>query len=119
MNNVKTQINSAIHNAYYDLSFVEISEYPSNFWKWVFTDKGSAFFDAFVSMAKRTKSKGFKNYGAKGLVEIMRWHTPIRDGGKLFKICNDYTSGLARLAMLVEPELDGFFRTRSPKGGAS
>ena len=44
---------------------------------------------AFVKYALQAKQKGFDNYSAKSLFEIIRWHTPIK-GGDVFKINNNY-----------------------------
>jgi len=43
----------------------------------------------FVEITKETKSKGFTVYSAKGIFELIRWHTPIR-GNDRFKLNNNY-----------------------------
>ena len=44
-------------------------------------------YKAFTRYAREAKHKGFKNYSAKSLFEIIRWHTTIK-GGRVFKIDN-------------------------------
>ena len=63
-------------------------------------------------------SKGFKNYGSKGIFEIMRWHRGggIKSDG--WKCNNNYTSDYARKFMKLYPQHQGFFRTRTKKNFA-
>ena len=58
--------------------------------------------------------RGFKHYGAKSIMERIRWHTdtPDKDGKSTFKINNNYTAFYARGFMIKYPNHDGFFRTR-------
>ena len=55
-------------------------------------------YKAFVRYALQAKQKGFKNYSAKSLFEIIRWHTPIKADG-VFKINNNYAPDYARKMM--------------------
>ena len=59
--------------------------------------------------------KGFKNYGSKGIFEVIRWNkcSPIKSDG--FKLNNNYTSDYARKFMLHYPEHKEFFRVRKIK----
>jgi hypothetical protein len=68
----------------------------------------------FLHYAKRTKSKGFKNYSANGIFEIIRWHTGLKKGD-VFKINNNYRPDYARKMMDEYPEFKGFFRVRTLK----
>jgi hypothetical protein len=56
--------------------------------------------------------KGFKNYGSKGIFEIIRWNQEgeIKEDG--FKLNNNFTSDYARKFMEEYPEHKGFFRLR-------
>ena len=58
--------------------------------------------------------RGFKNYGAKGVMERVRWDTdqPTVDGKSRFKINNNYTAFYARKFMIHYPQYKGFFRIR-------
>jgi len=64
----------------------------------------------FQRFAIEAKTKGFKRYSAKGIFEIIRWHTPARKG--IFKIDNNYHADYARKMMYEFPSFVGFFETR-------
>lgn len=66
---------------------------------------------AFVKYAKQAKARGFKHYSAKGIFEIIRWHTGVSGNGE-FKLNNNYHAGYARKMMKMYPEFEGFFRIR-------
>jgi len=68
-------------------------------------------YKAFVRYALQAKQKGFVNYSAKSLFEIIRWHTPIK-GGDVFKINNNYAPDYARKIMAENESFKGFFRLR-------
>jgi len=68
----------------------------------------------FLKYSIEAKLKGFNNYSAKGIFEIMRWHTKIRGKGE-FKIQNNFTPDYARKLMKYHPEFKGFFRIRKLK----
>ena len=73
--------------------------------------------EAFKKYAFQAKAKGFKNYGAKGIFEIIRWHTGVTAETGDYKIGNNYTPDYARKMMKEFPEFEGFFRTRELKAG--
>lgn len=58
--------------------------------------------------------RGFRHYGAKSIMERIRWHTdtPDDEGRSTFKINNNYTAFYSRGFMEKYKEHDGFFRTR-------
>lgn len=61
--------------------------------------------------------KTHRRYGAKAIQEEMRWLTYRRDNDQQFKVNNNYTSSVCRLAMLMFPdELIGFFKPRNRLG---
>jgi hypothetical protein len=73
-------------------------------------------FGQFCKHAKALIKAGRKHYGAKTIIELVRYHTDIRQkGDEAFKVNNNYTSYLARLCMLVYPETDGLFDLRTVK----
>ena len=60
---------------------------------------------------------GYQKYGMKALLERVRWHTMIDaldDAG--FKISNNHAPYYARLFHKLNPDFDGFFRTKRVKG---
>lgn len=65
----------------------------------------------FVKFSKEAKQKGFEHYSAKGIFEIIRWHTAA-SGNDQFKLNNNYHADYARKMMIEYPEFEGFFRTR-------
>ena len=71
-------------------------------------------YKAFRLFASQAKQKGFKNYSAKSLFEIIRWHTPIKSG-EVFKIDNNYAPDYARKMMAENESFKGFFRVRELK----
>ena len=59
---------------------------------------------------------GWKHYGIKTLLEIVRWHSDIKAPEKCFKISNNHAPYYARLFHKLHPEFDGFFRTHRVEG---
>lgn len=70
--------------------------------------------EMFVQYSKLAKEKGFKNYSANGIFEIIRWNTSAH-GDDMFKINNIYRADFARKMMMEYPEFNGFFRVREVK----
>lgn len=68
-------------------------------------------FSEFVKFAFEAKRKGYKKYSAKGIFELIRWHTKV-SGHDGYKLNNNYHADYARLTMQRFPELNGFFITR-------
>lgn len=69
-------------------------------------------YDQLKALALRLKKVGVESYGMKALFEILRFNALLSVDNK-FKLSNNYTSLYARLLMQQEPELAGFFVTRS------
>jgi hypothetical protein len=67
---------------------------------------------ALRALAFQMLGNGVRQYGIKGLFEILRWQFALQTKGEPFKLCNDYTSRYARLLVKLNPELDGFFEMR-------
>lgn len=72
-------------------------------------------YEAFKTKAHETIDKGFKHYSAKGIFEIIRWHTGVASNGDCFKVNNNYSSFFARLFEIEYPKYKGFFRNRKSK----
>lgn len=70
--------------------------------------------DEFKKYAFQAKKREFKNYSAKGIFEIIRWHTDTK-ANDFFKLNNNYHADYARKMMSEFPEFSGFFRVRELK----
>ena len=70
--------------------------------------------ELFKRFSNEAKQKGFKHYSAKGIFEIIRWHTGA-SGNDHFKLNNNYHADYARKMMNEYPSFKGFFRTRELK----
>ncbi len=70
--------------------------------------------ESFKKYSFQAKEKGFDNYSAKGIFEIIRWHTGI-SGNDMFKLNNNFHADYARKMMLEFPNFNGFFRLRELK----
>ena len=89
--------------------------YPKAFWDWL--SDNIHVLNAFAKLALRTQARGIQHYSADGLCHVLRFGSAIRDANRSgYKINNSYVAGLARLAMVLHPRLDGFFTTRTPPG---
>lgn len=89
--------------------------YPDGFWEWL--AENEHIYREFVKLARQGKDRGMKTWSARSIVEVMRWQTALRQrGDDSLKINDHAVPGLARLAMAREPDLEGFFRTRTPPG---
>lgn len=77
--------------------------------------------DLFVAFAKAKYNRGYKHYGAKAVMERVRWETDAGavHGAKDFKLNNNHTAFYARRFNKMYPEIsDGaFFRTRDTEPG--
>lgn len=78
-------------------------------------DATPAIWTLFERFALQAVSRGRGRYGARAIVELVRWHVDVELGGD-FKLRNDYTPFLARLFALAHPahaELFAFREQRS------
>ncbi len=67
----------------------------------------------FEKYAMDLARRGFQHYGAKAVVERMRWHLNIElPVGEEFVMNNNYTSRLARRFVELHPEHGSLFRMR-------
>jgi hypothetical protein len=67
---------------------------------------------ALRNLALQMLGNGVREYGIKGLFEILRWQFALQTKGEPFRLSNDFTSRYARLLVKNNPELDGFFVMR-------
>lgn len=66
-----------------------------------------------IELARELKDIGYRHYGIKSLLEVVRWRRRTNgpdDRG--FKLNNDFSSRYARLIEENEPDLAGFFEKR-------
>lgn len=70
--------------------------------------------ELFDKFTRDRINRGFKNYSVNGIFERIRWETaqakPGDESG--FKLNNNYRPFYARAWMELNPDHDGFFRTR-------
>lgn len=71
-------------------------------------------YEKFKSVAYLAKNKGFKNYSAKGIFEIIRWeHGSLGTESEPLKLNNNFAPDYARKLMREDPLFfNGFFRIR-------
>ena len=68
-----------------------------------------------VRLARVAKVQGLHQYGAKAMLEVLRFNFILKRQGLAFKINNNFTSRYARLINQREPDLLNFFETRKLK----
>jgi len=70
-------------------------------------------FDLFEKFAKKIRTIGYKNFGAKAIMERVRWEMIVSNtNNEPFKINNNYTSRYVRLLEDKDNSFEGFFRKR-------
>lgn len=69
-------------------------------------------FAAFRTIAMRLWKRGVTRYGARAIIEIVRYETIIRAEGEALKIDNTFVSYYARLLMMNDPRFAKFFEIR-------
>jgi hypothetical protein len=72
-------------------------------------------YEEFKKLTVATIERGFKHYSAKGIFELIRWHTGVKSKEDCFDVNNNYTPYYARLFEKDHPEHKGFFRKRESK----
>jgi len=70
---------------------------------------------AFEKLAIDLIDRGLKRYGAKAIMEVVRYHESIQRRGE-FDINNNYSSYYSRAFIKKYPQHDGFFEFRRTKG---
>lgn len=80
---------------------------------WAFHKRRPEVWELFHRFTMEKVNRGFKNYGAKSIMERIRWETDtVADAPDQFKLGNNVTAFYARWWMNANPEHEGFFRLR-------
>lgn len=81
--------------------------------------KNRELFDLFWRLAEGLLTKGHRQrYGAKAIVEAMRWHNAQADGNSTFKLNNNRTAMMSRLLVIEDKRFADVFRFRLPVKGS-
>jgi hypothetical protein len=72
-------------------------------------------YQALLARCEEAKRNGINHWSIKGFWEIIRYDIRLKTDGKVFKLNNNFTPFYARFLMMRNPELKGFFETRSAK----
>lgn len=72
-------------------------------------------FAKFADLAEEAKRRGRPRIGAKFLLELVRWQTPVAANGDEFKVNNSYVSRYVRKLSTERPHLASMFATRKLK----
>ena len=83
---------------------------------WDFHRANPAVFAMLRMYALVAKERKRGQYSISVITEIIRWHVDIETSGSEFKLCNSHRAYYARLLMLYEPELEGFFNIKKVHG---
>jgi len=78
-----------------------------------FDAENPAVWIEFRDSALRLIEAGRRHYGAKSIMETIRFHRDVRRNAEGFKINNNFTAYYARKFMDLYPEHEGFFETRA------
>lgn len=94
---------------------------PMKWWRGLpdYVDANMHIFRQFLQFSVRMRNTGRDHYGARSIIEVVRYHSQLEDTSE-FKINNNASSEFARLAMLMFPETfpDGWFEIRETIGRA-
>lgn len=80
-----------------------------------FHNKNPRIYRLFNRYARDLRVAGKSQYGAKAIMERIRWHLAVETTGEDFKINNNYTSCYARLMMTKNRRFKNFFELRSTR----
>jgi len=88
------------------------------FLAWLDTPFGREVANRFIRIAWGVRVRG-KRIGAKAIWERLRWHYIFRDddGAGTYKLNNNYTAYMARLAVDKDPRLESVFHMRDLRNG--
>ena len=84
---------------------------------WIYHRNNPAVLFELRRLALELVDAGHRHHSIKGLWEVLRFNRLVKTDGKTYKLNNNLTPFYARLLMEVEPRLEGFFHTRTAKGG--
>ena len=74
-----------------------------------------AVFGMFRTIALRLYNRGIRHYGARCIMEVVRYETAIRAEGEVLKINNNHVPFYARLLMAQDSRFAGFFEIRESR----
>lgn len=77
----------------------------------IYLDESPELWTIFKQFAEIALSKGFTNYSAAAIFQIIRWETGAQGAGQ-YKINNTFYPYFARKLMAEDARFDRFFRTR-------
>ena len=69
-------------------------------------------YELFRKFTYQVIDAGRKNFGAKAVMERIRWSTMVETKGDAYRLNNNYTAYYARMFMAAHPEHEGLFETR-------
>lgn len=69
-------------------------------------------FDEFCTRSRALWDSGRRAYGARTIVESMRYHSDISETGSTWKLNNHFIPDMARLFVLLNPACEGLFQFR-------
>lgn len=75
-------------------------------------------YSKFKGLTLEAIKKGFKHFSARGIFEVMRFSTPIKDKDSGFQYNNNHTPYYVRMFILEFPEHTNFFKLRKTKYSA-
>ena len=104
-------MNDIEFTAIIDIVRANKSKFRGDFLDWM-ADNGHVYL-AFEERANRLWDCGRTHFGAKSIVEHIRFDTAISEVGGEFKVNNTFTSSMARLYALLNPSRASLFTLRA------
>ncbi len=89
--------------------------YYDGFWTWL--SENWHIYDGVVRRARQARDVGDHDtrWSVDAICQVIRWDTMLGDRSQSTLKINDHcTSGLARIIMARESDLEGYFKTRTP-----
>lgn len=86
---------------------------------WEFIKDNPSAYPTFERFTLEVIRSGRKRFGAKAIVERVRWFSMFEERGGSWKINNNYTSFLARMFEAMNPQHKGFFSMRASEADIS
>lgn len=86
------------------------SKYRADFAAWLLANQH--IWLAFCRKADALWNAGRRHYGARALMEVLRYESALADNDAAFKINGNYVPDISRLYMETHPGREGFFETR-------
>lgn len=83
---------------------------------WAYHSENPHVYELFKRYAHDLRRAGRNHYGAKAVMERIRWHYSVETLGDDFKLNNNYTSCYARLLIMQDSRFASFFQTRRTPG---